>query len=236
MALVKDPSGSFYLDNTEFAVDYEENSISLVGGAGGGGDITADGGMFNANATLTGEDELTIEVPDAGESATIGITPESVTLTHNTNSTSDGSIRVTENAVELKAGENTVQINSTGVDFGGLAIADVSSIGGTSAGEIAFENTLDMNSHQIKNVTDPTESQDAATKNYVDTTFATKSEIAGFITSDSLPTNATTAVAGLVKQATAVADSSGATDTALETKFNELLAALRNAGILAQNA
>lgn len=40
---------------------------------------------------------------------------------------------------------------------------------------------------------------------------------------------------GGVKQATAVEDSSGATDTALETKFNALLAALRTAGILANS-
>lgn len=40
---------------------------------------------------------------------------------------------------------------------------------------------------------------------------------------------------GGVKQASAVADSSGATDTTLETKFNALLAALRTAGILANS-
>lgn len=40
---------------------------------------------------------------------------------------------------------------------------------------------------------------------------------------------------GGVKQATAIEDSSGATDTALETKFNALLAALRTAGILANS-
>lgn len=236
MALIKDPSGSFYVDDSQFTVDYEENSISLVGGAGGGSDITADGGMFNANATLTGEDELTIEVPDSGESATVGITPDSIVLTHNTNSTSDGRIRVTADAIELKAGDNIVQINSTGVDFGGLAITDVSSIGGTDAGQVAFEDTLDMNNHQIKEVLNPTDAQDVVTKNYGDTTYATKSEIAGFITNDDLPVAATTSVAGLVKQANAVADSSGATDTALETVVNNLLAALRTAGILAPNA
>ena len=48
-------------------------------------------------------------------------------------------------------------------------------------------------------------------------------------------TAATKEALGGVKQASAVADSSGATDTALETKFNALLASLRTAGILANN-
>lgn len=148
MANIKDPSGSFYLDSSEFNVDYAKNKISLVGGPGDEGAITVDGGMFNANAVLAGEDELTIEVSDAGESATVGITPNSIVLTHNTNSTSDGSVRVTANAVEFKAGTNTVQINGTGVDFGGIALRNISSIGSTSAGTaIAFEENLDMNGH-----------------------------------------------------------------------------------------
>lgn len=44
---------------------------------------------------------------------------------------------------------------------------------------------------------------------------------------------AQTSTLGGVKQAVAVSDSSGATDSALEGKFNELLASLRAAGILA---
>lgn len=47
------------------------------------------------------------------------------------------------------------------------------------------------------------------------------------------PGNATTAKAGLVKQATAVADAVGETPTKAE--FNTLLAALRAAGIVANN-
>lgn len=35
MALVKTPDGGFYVDDTQFYVDYEENSISLIGGSGG---------------------------------------------------------------------------------------------------------------------------------------------------------------------------------------------------------
>ena len=36
MSLVKDPSGSFYLESDQFNVDYEENSIKFVGESGEG--------------------------------------------------------------------------------------------------------------------------------------------------------------------------------------------------------
>ena len=234
MANIKDPSGSFYLDSSEFNVDYVKNKISLVGGTGGGGssDITANGGTFNADAVLQGTDNLQITVPDAGESATVGVTPESVTISHNTNSDADGSIRVTAGGVELTAGESSIVFNGTGVNFGGSAITNVTSIGGSS-GEIAFENDMDMNSHKITGLADPTGTTDAMTKNYADITYQPIANMSEYVRTDDL---ADIATAGIVKQATAVADSTGATDTALETKFNELLAALRTAGILALNA
>lgn len=149
MANVKTPDGGFYLDNTQFDVDYEENLVTFIGETGEGA-ITADGGIFNANAILTGTDELTIEVPDAGESATVGITPESVTLVHNTNSDADARIRVVATGVEITGGDTTIQINGTGVNFGGGALSNISSIGSVASGTpIAFEETLDMNSHTI---------------------------------------------------------------------------------------
>ena len=52
---------------------------------------------------------------------------------------------------------------------------------------------------------------------------------------DAVLTPATTSALGAVKQATAVSDSSGATDSTLEAKVNELLSALRAAGILANS-
>ena len=36
MSLIKDPSGSFYLESDQFTVDYEENSIKFVGESGEG--------------------------------------------------------------------------------------------------------------------------------------------------------------------------------------------------------
>lgn len=69
---------------------------------------------------------------------------------------------------------------------------------------------------------EPTQDNEAATKAYVDTAIA------------AIP-RASTSAKGLVNQAAAVADSSGATDVALETKVNELIGALRTAGIIAPN-
>lgn len=35
MALVKTPGGEFYVDDTQFKVDYNDNSIIFIGGGGG---------------------------------------------------------------------------------------------------------------------------------------------------------------------------------------------------------
>lgn len=133
MANIKTPDGGFYLDNSQFDVDYQKNVVSLA--EGGTGDY--------------------------------------------------------------------------------LPLA-----GGTMTGAIA------MGSQKITGLADATDPGDALNKKVGDATYALKTAI---------PTNATTATAGIVKQATAIEDSSGATDTALETKFNALLASLRTAGVLASS-
>lgn len=232
MALIKVPDGGFYVDDSQVTVDYGKKSISIVGDGVAGDYLSLDGGMMNAGATITGEDELTIEVPDAGESASIGATPEGVTLVHNTNSDADSSIRVVENSIEIMANNTTVTLNGTGVNFGGGALSNIASIG-ASASAIAFENDMNMNNHKITELADPTQSSDAMTKNYADITYQAITGMSEYVRTDDL---ADTNTAGIVKQATAVADSSGATDTALEAKVNELLAALRVSGVLAPNA
>lgn len=216
MANIKTPDGGFYLDDTEFNVDYEENLVTLISGGGTGDvDITADGGVFNADALLQGTDNLEITVPDASESATVGITPESVTLTHNTNSASDGSVRVASSAVEIKAGATTVQVNGTGVNFGGGALSNINSIG-SSASAIAFENDMDMNNHRITNLLAPTQSYDAVNLAYL----------------QGYGSAATATIHGTVLKGAAVTDATGETD--IVTQFNALLASLRTAGIISQ--
>lgn len=223
MALIKTPGGEFYLSDSEFSVDYNGNVVSLAAGGEGGNFLSLSGGTMEAGATIQGVDELVITVPDSGESASVGVTPEGVTIVHNTNSDADASVRVIENSVEIKGEDTTVTVNSTGANFGGGAIINVSSIGG-SAGSIAFENQMDMNNHSISNLADPTNDQDAVTKHYADLNFVKLDEIP----------DAETSVRGLVKQGTAVPDASGATDTALAQTVNALLASLRAAGIIAQ--
>lgn len=216
MANIKTPDGGFYLDDSQFDVDYEENLVTFIGGGGTGDvDITADGGVFNVDAMLQGTDNLEITVPDASESATVGITPESVTLTHNTNSASDGSVRVASSAVEIKAGATTVQVNGTGVNFGGGALSNINSIG-SSASAIAFENDMDMNNHKITNLSAPTQSYDAVNLAYL----------------QGYGSAATVTIHGTVLKGAAVTDATGETD--IVTQFNALLASLRTAGIISQ--
>ena len=45
MSLIKTPDGGFYLDDTQFTVDYNNNTIILKDGGGGGG--TAGVSSFN---------------------------------------------------------------------------------------------------------------------------------------------------------------------------------------------
>ena len=137
--------------------------------------------------------------------------------TQYTNSTANARIRVIENNVEIEADGAIVSFDPSGVDFGAGVITNVSSIGGASNGEIAFENTIDLNNHQAKNVADPTEAQDGATKNYVDLRTG----------------NASTSTRGVVLQAAGVTDATNADD--IITQFNALLASLRTSGVLQDN-
>lgn len=61
MAFKITPDGGFYVDDTSFNVDYNKKQVSLKGGTSGN-DITADGGMFNPGAVLSGDETLNIDL------------------------------------------------------------------------------------------------------------------------------------------------------------------------------
>ena len=133
------------------------------------GALYADGGEFEAGASYTGSDELTFGVSDTSESATVGITPESVTLVHNTNSDADANVRVASQSVEVKGGTTTVTVNGSGVNFGGAVLTGVNSIGGNEDTELAVESVMDMNNHKITGLANGTDATDAATVGQIPT-------------------------------------------------------------------
>lgn len=57
MSLIKDPSGSFYLESDQFNVDYEENSIKFVGESGEGATYTAGEGITISGNTISVDQE-----------------------------------------------------------------------------------------------------------------------------------------------------------------------------------
>lgn len=177
MANIKTPDGGFYVDDTEFNVDYVNNIVTLVNGGGGvagvssfngrtgvvtsqEGDYTAEqvgavslsGGTMNANAVINGTDSLEISLGDASQSAVVGVTQNGVTIEHNTNSDADSSIKAIDNAIEIKANNTTVTVNGTGVALGGAAISGVNSLAGQPSTEIAIESDVDMNNHNLTNI------------------------------------------------------------------------------------
>lgn len=54
MALIKTPDGGWLVDDQEFIVDYQENSVKLKnpGGGGTGGDVTAHNNDPNAHEVV----------------------------------------------------------------------------------------------------------------------------------------------------------------------------------------
>lgn len=137
-----------------------------------------------------------------------------------------------KNQVSLKGGQGGDFLPLAGgqmtagakVDFNGGSISKVNSIAGDNAG-LAIESDTDFNNHKITGLADPTAPQDAMNKKVADATYALKSAI---------PTNATAAKAGVVKQGVKVTDASGVDVAGVITTINTLLESLRNAGIIAK--
>lgn len=242
------PCGGWYIDNE--TLTFDENKVLSVAGGGGAagvasfngrtgvvtsqaGDYTAEqvGAVSLSGGTMTGALNM------GNNKITMGATPTTTTDVTNKGYV-DGVVKVVSDEVDgIIAGTTPISVPvATDAKVGGVKIGAglsvdgegtlstaqtyLSTQGGTMTGAIA------MGSQKITGLADATDPGDALNKKVADATYAAQSAI---------PTNATTATAGIVKQATAIEDSSGATDTALETKFNALLAALRTAGVLASS-
>ena len=256
------PCGGWYID--ENTLSFDENKVLSVVGGGGDAGVSSFNGRTGAVVPQDGDytaDQVGARpdtwTPNATEVGALPITGG--TLTGNlvlgdnkitTNSTPsavsdvtnkgyvDGVVKVVSDEVDgIIAGTTPISVPiATDTKVGGVKVGAglsvdgegtlstaqtyLSTQGGTMTGAIA------MGSQKITGLADATDPGDALNKKVGDATYALKTAI---------PTNATTATAGIVKQATAIEDSSGATDTALETKFNALLAALRTAGVLASS-
>lgn len=211
---------------------YVDNAVASGGGTSGITQEEADARYVQlSGSTMTGALNM------GNNKITMGATPTETTDVTNKGYV-DGVVKVVSDEVDgIIAGTTPISVPvATDAKVGGVKIGAglsvdgegtlstaqtyLSTQGGTMTGAIA------MGSQKITGLADATDPGDALNKKVGDATYALKTAI---------PTNATTATAGIVKQATAIEDSSGATDTALETKFNALLAALRTAGVLASS-
>lgn len=163
MAIERIPCGGWDIDTS--TLQFQGKVLKAVGGTTGAY-LPLTGGIMEADAIIEGTEELQITVGDDTTAGTVGVTSEGVTLTR-TNNGASASVRVIDDAVEIDGGDTTITVNGTGINMGGTAITGLNSLSGNSA-EIAIENQVDMNNHKITTMTDPSDPQDAATKNYVD--------------------------------------------------------------------
>lgn len=206
MEEIKIPCGGWYVDNKTLIFD-ENKVLSVVGGGGASG-VSSFNGRTGA------------VTPQAGD-----YTAEQVGAVSLSGGTMTGNLILNgdpTNNLQAATKQYVDVLGDTVNDIidGTKTIPYLPDNGGTLTG------ALNMGSQKITGLADATDPGDALNKKVGDATYALKTAI---------PTNATTATAGIVKQATAIEDSSGATDTVLETKFNALLAALRTAGVLASS-
>ena len=222
----------------------------LLGGSGAAGVASFNGRagvVVPQNGDYTAEQVGALPISGGTMTGTLNMGNNKITMSATPTETTDvtnkgyvdGVVKVVSDEVDgIIAGTTSISVPiATNAKVGGVKIGAglsvdgegtlstaqtyLSTQGGTMTGAIA------MGSQKITGLADATDPGDALNKKVGDATYALKTAI---------PTNATTATAGIVKQAAAVADSTGATDTTLETKVNELIGALRNAGIIAPNA
>lgn len=146
MATEKIPCGGFFVDTS--TLQFQNKVLKVVGDIDGAY-LPLTGGIMGANAVIEGTDTLEISLTNDTSSSVLGVSPEGASIINNQNSAVSSSVRAIQDAVEIKADDTTVTVNGTGVNFGGAALSNVASIGGSSATEVAFESDMDMNNHKI---------------------------------------------------------------------------------------
>lgn len=116
MSLIKDPSGSFYLESDQFNVDYEENSIKFVGESGEGATYTAGEGITISGNTISVDQEKIPTNTSMGEAISKCLSlSENIDLNGaNLNHVGSISGNTTEIAVETDVDLNNHKITNLG--------------------------------------------------------------------------------------------------------------------------
>ena len=131
--------------------------------------LSTAGGKMDADAVITGTEEMQLTVPNAGESGTIGVTAQGASMIHATDGDATAYVRVVEETVSVGGGDTVITVNGSGVNFGGAVLTGVNSIGGNGDTELAVESVMDMNNHKITGLANGTDATDAATVGQIPT-------------------------------------------------------------------
>ena len=245
MANIKTPDGGFYLDDTEFNVDHNKKTVTLVSPGGGSGVAGVSSFNGRTGAVMPQNGDYTAEqvgaLPVSGGTMTGNIdlgdnnldNVAGISMSNSGTITGLGTPTNNEDAANKQYVDNTVSaVVETVNDIidGTETIPYLPDNGGTLTG------VLNMGNNKITMGATPTETTDVTNKGYVDGVVGVVSdEVDGIIagtTSISVPVATDTKVGGVL-QAAGVTDATSADD--IITQFNALLASLRTSGVLQDN-